>query len=459
MSYRGIYNLRSAKEEITLEPWQEEEIKKCANDPEYFIRNYCYINTKNAGMQLFNLRPRQVQELKNMQEHRFIKGDWYRQSGYSTTVLSYMLWDTIFSKTPHFNVYMGEKEDRAKEEFDKVRQMYLSLPYWMQPGVKQWTTESICMADGRRFIATVPSPDSVRGFSPYILFVDDFGFYTDNRALNLAQSVFPTIMSGNSMHLITGNSHKFGNQTPFNLTFWKNSEKHFFVSENTWDTDTQHDEEWAMAERQKIGDFKFERWYCGKIVQDVMNRLEKEEPRKIFWTNKIDQIPDLIRRTRWNAKFHSRNDDWETINDHLSVINMAHDSVEYMGHSYPALRFFVRNDEGMIPTAMFLEGYVTVDINIYDWKLGNIVATTRYRCLCLRSLIQPDQLAYEDDDPKYMNTMITLIVLDTCPIIEGAGDIRELPSEADEISLNRILRARSGRRAEISEFLEDACMP
>ncbi len=459
MGYRGNDQLRPATEEISLLPWQQEEIMKCADDPEYFIRNYCYIHTKDAGMQLFNLRPRQVQELKNMQEHRFIKGDWYRQAGYSTTVLAYMLWDTIFSETPHLNVYMGEKEDRAKEEFYKVKQMYINLPYWMQPGVKHWTNEAICMADGRRFIATVPSPDTVRGFSPYILFVDDFGLYTDNRALNLVQSVFPTIMSGNSMHLITGSSHKFGNQTPFNLTFWKNSEKQFFVSENTWDTDTQHDEEWARAERKKIGDFKFERWYCGKIVQDVMDQPEKEEPPKIFWANKIDQIPDLIRRTRWNAKFYSRNDDWETINDHLSVINMAHDGVEYMDHSYPALRFFVRNDEGMIPTAMFLEGYVTVDINIYDQNLGNIVATTRYRCLCLRSLIQPDPLVYESEDPKYMNTVITLIVLDTCPIIEGAGGMRELPDEADEISLNRILQEQSGRRAAISEFLEDACMP
>lgn len=459
MGYRGNDQLRPATEEISLLPWQQEEIMKCADDPEYFIRNYCYIHTKDAGMQLFNLRPRQAQELKNMQEHRFIKGDWYKQSGYSTTVLAYMLWDTIFSETPHLNVYMGEKEDRAKEEFYKVKQMYINLPYWMQPGVKHWTNEAICMTDGRRFIATVPSPDTVRGFSPYILFVDDFGLYTDNRALNLVQSVFPTIMSGNSMHLITGSSHKFGNQTPFNLTFWKNSEKHFFVSENTWDTDTQHDEEWAKKERLYLGDFKFERFYCGKIVQDVIDQSEKEEPPKIFWANKIAQIPDLIRRTHWNAKFHSRNDDWETINDHLSVISMAHDRVEYLGHSYPALRFFVRNDEGMIPTAMFLEGYVTVDINIYDQNLGNIVATTRYRCLCLRSLIQPDPLVYEGDSPKYMNTVITLIVMDTCPIIEGAGGMRELPDEADEISLNRILQERSGRRAAISEFLEDACMP
>lgn len=459
MGYRGNNQLRSATEEITLLPWQQEEIMKCADDPEYFIRNYCYINTKDAGMQLFNLRPRQVQELKNMQEHRFIKGDWYRQAGYSTTVLAYMLWDTIFVKTPHFNVYMGEKEDRCREEFQKVREMYLNLPYWLQPGVKEWTNMSIRMGNGSRIFTRIAKPTGIQGLCPNILFIDDFGYLTDNCALALVHSVLPTLMSTANARLIFGASHKFGNQTPFNLTFWKNNEKNYFVSENTWDTDTQHDEEWARAERKKIGDFKFERWYCGKIVQDVMDQPEKEEPPKIFWGNKIDQIPDLIRRTHWNAKFHSRNDDWETINDHLSVINMAHDSVEYMDHSYSALRFFVRNDEGMIPTAMFLEGYVTVDLNIYDLKLGNIVATTRYRCLCLRSLIQPDPLVYEDDNPKYMNTVITLIVLDACPIIEGAGGMRELPDEADEISLNRILLERSGRRAAISEFLEDACMP
>ena len=458
MGYRGNDQLRPATEEISLLPWQQEEIMKCADDPEYFIRNYCYIHTKDAGMQLFNLRPRQVQELKNMQEHRFIKGDWYRQSGYSTTVLAYMLWDTIFSETPHFNVYMGEKEDRAKEEFYKVKQMYINLPYWMQPGVKHWTNEAICMTDGRRFIATVPSPDTVRGFSPYILFVDDFGLYTDNRALNLVQSVFPTIMSGNSMHLITGSSHKFGNQTPFNLTFWKNSEKHFFVSENTWDTDTQHDEEWARAERQKIGDFKFERFYCGKIVQDVMDSGKKDEPAPIpFWAGAIDRIPDLIRRSRWNVKFHSRRKDWETLNEHLSVYYMWHTEVEYYGKKYPALKFGIRNDEGAVASAMDLEGYVTADLNIFDWKLGKQVAGTRYECVCLNSLITPEILGYEDEKPEYWRTELALIIMDRCSIVDGNGRIPEITDETSDEILEEHLNKTHGWREAISIFLDDNC--
>ena len=274
MAYRGYHNLRSAKEEIELTEFQQYELDKCKASAEYFIRNYCYIDTRDNGWQLFNLRPRQAQELKNMRENRFIKADWYRQSGHSTTVLAYMLWDTVFSKKVHLNVYLGEKDGRCKEEFAKVRDMYIRLPYWMQPGVKAWTNELIALSTGGRIMARIAKADCIRTLAPDITFIDEFGFLTDNRAVDLVQSVIPTIMSSTSKRLIFGNSHKFGLQTPFNLEFWKNNEKHFFVSENTWDTDTQHDEEWAKAERVKLGNTTFEHFYCGKITQSIINRDE-----------------------------------------------------------------------------------------------------------------------------------------------------------------------------------------
>ena len=459
MPYRGYNNLRSAKEEITLESWQEEEIKKCADDPEYFIRNYCYINTRDNGMQLFNLRPRQAQELKNMRQNRFIKADWYRQSGHSTTVLAYMLWDTVFSKKVHLNVYLGEKDSRCREEFAKVREMYIRLPYWMQPGVKAWTNELIALSTGSRIMARIAKADWIRSLSPDIAFIDNFGFLTDNRAVELAQSAIPTIMSGTSKRLIIGKSHKFGLQTPFNLEFWKNNEKHFFVSENTWDTDTQHDEEWAEAERTKIGDFEFERRYVGTIVQDVMDSSKKDEPAPIpFWAGAIDRIPDLIRRTKWKVKFHSHRKDWETLNEHLSVYCLSHGEVEYCGKKYPALKLGIMNDEGAVASAMDLEGYVTADLEIFDWKLGELVADIRYECVCLNSLIAPEILAYDDlSKPEFWRTELTLIIMDRCPIVDGKGRIPEIVDETDDEILLEYLGATHGWRENISNFLEDNC--
>lgn len=459
MSYRGYHNLRSAKEEITLEPWQEEELKKCADDPEYFIRNYCYINTRDNGMQLFNLRPRQAQELKNMRENRFIKADWYRQSGHSTTVLAYMLWDTVFTKKVHLNVYLGEKDRRCREEFAKVREMYIRLPYWMQPGVKAWTNELIALSTGSRIMARIAKADWIRSLSPDIAFIDNFGFLTDNRAVELAKSAIPTIMSGASKRLIIGNSHKFGIQTPFNLEFWKNNEKHFFVSENTWDTDTQHDEEWAKAERAKLGDFEFERRYVGTIVQDVMDSSKKDEPAPIpFWAGAIDRIPDLIRRTKWKVKFHSHRKDWETLNEHLSVYCLSHGEVEYCGKKYPALKLGIMNDEGAVASAMDLEGYVTADLEIFDWKLGELVADIRYECVCLNSLIAPEILAYDDlSKPEFWRTELTLIIMDRCPIVDGKGRIPEITDETTDEILEEQLNTTHGWREAISIFLDDNC--
>ena len=53
MPFNGITNLRDANETFTYKPWQLIELKKCAQDPIYFINTYVYINTKDYGMQLF----------------------------------------------------------------------------------------------------------------------------------------------------------------------------------------------------------------------------------------------------------------------------------------------------------------------------------------------------------------------------------------------------------------------
>ena len=336
MAYRGYHNLRSAKEDIELSKWEQLEFDKCKDSAEYFIRNYCYINTKDNGKQLFDLRPRQAQLLQELDNNRFIKGDWYRQSGFTTTCLAYLMWKMIFTDNPLLILYMNDTNDHCKGEFSKFREIYINLPYWMQPGVRAWSNTNVELRNRSRIMAMPVTGSNGRGLSPNYIMFDDFGFLTDRCALHCVQSIIPTIMSTKTAHIITGHAHKFGNQTAFNLMYWKNNEKYFFVSENTWDTDTQHDEEWAKAERAKLGDTAFEHFYCGKITQSIIIR---DEPSRIpSWAGAIDRIPDLIRRTKWKVKFHSHRKDWETLNEHLSVYCLSHGEVEYCGKKYPALK-------------------------------------------------------------------------------------------------------------------------
>jgi hypothetical protein len=364
----------------------------------------------------------------------------------------------IFTDNPLLILYMNGTNDECKGEFTKFREMYINLPYWMQTGVRAWSKTNVELRNRSRIMAMPVTDSNGRGLSPNYIIFDDFGFLTDRCALHCVQSIIPTLMSTQSVHIITGHAHKFGNQTAFNLMYWKNNEKLFYVSENSWDTDTQNDAAWAEAERVKIGDFEFERRYVGTIVQDVMDSGKKDEPAPIpFWAGAIDRIPDLIRHNRWKVKFHSRRKDWETLNEHLSVYYMSHGEVEYCGKKYPALTIGIRNDEDAVASAMDLEGFVTVDLDIFDWKQGNRVACTRYKCVCLHSMIKPETLTYTVTKPEAWKTDVTLIIMDRCPIVDGNGRLPELVDEADDATLMEYLGATHCGREKISNFLEVNC--
>ena len=116
------------------------------------------------------------------------------------------------------------------------------------------------------------------------------------------------------------------------------------------------------------------------------------------------------------------------------------------------------NDEGAVASAMDLEGYVTADLEIFDWKLGELVADIRYECVCLNSLIAPEILAYDDlSKPEFWRTELTLIIMDRCPIVDGKVRIPEIVDETDDEILLEYLGATHGWRENISNFLEDNC--
>ena len=275
--YRGYYNLRSADDEVTLTEYQINEIIKCSTDVEYFLRNYCYVHTRDNGMQLFPLRPRQQEELPVLNNEKMIKSDWYRQSGYTTLVMAYLLWKVLF--TPNLAcLYMIPKKELAYENFhEKVRLVYISLPFWMQRGVKEWTKQGIKLDNGSIFYARAASADNAMGIGWDYIFIDEFGWIKDKAMMEIVNSLFPCINASKKAHLILAQSHRFGRQTPANLLFWKNTTLPFYVSEFTWDQDERLDEKWAETEKSRIGYKNFEHQYCGKIQTSDPSIIEPPE--------------------------------------------------------------------------------------------------------------------------------------------------------------------------------------
>lgn len=201
MPFNGIHNLRDAKEGVKLQPWQLAEIQKCATDPIYFINTYVYINTKDNGMQLFKTWPFQDEAIKRFLKYRFNINRWSRQVGKSTIVRGFILWHAMYHGD-QLVAMLANKLSLAKEQLQLLRDSYVALPYWLQPGVKLWNKMSIQFSNNTRIIVAASSPDGIRGFSPNLLYLDEFAFLRTNMADEFMASVFPAISSGKKTRVI-----------------------------------------------------------------------------------------------------------------------------------------------------------------------------------------------------------------------------------------------------------------
>lgn len=81
LCYLNNENLKSAGVKIPMTPEQIKEIKKCANDIIYFVKNYVKIVTLDDGVQNFHLYPYQEEWINTCYNNRFVMGKWSRQSG------------------------------------------------------------------------------------------------------------------------------------------------------------------------------------------------------------------------------------------------------------------------------------------------------------------------------------------------------------------------------------------
>ncbi len=276
MPFNGIPNLRDANEPVKLDIEKLRELKKCALDPIYFIRNYVYINTKDNGMQLFDLYDFQELAIKRFLKYRFNINKWSRQVGKSTIVRGFILWWGIFHKD-QLIAMIGNKLSLAKEQMQQLRDSYSRLPTWLQPGVKLWNKTSIQFSNNSRIIVSSSSPDNIRGFSINLLYLDEFAFLRPNLATEFIASVMPSISSGKTTRCIitstpNGMNHFYEmwqtslEEPQAEAEFEKGNNNLYVRSVVTWDKVPGRTEVWANAEKLKIGDQRFRQEYECEFV-------------------------------------------------------------------------------------------------------------------------------------------------------------------------------------------------
>jgi len=199
--YLGNPLLKKANTPIEFTQEQVLEFVKCKDDPVYFANNYIKIVSLDEGLTQFHPYDFQEKLIRRFHEHRFNICKMPRQTGKSTTVVSYLLHYLIFNDSVNIGI-LANKAATARELLQRLATAYENLPKWMQQGIISWNKGSIELENGSKILAASTSASAVRGMSFNILFLDEFAFVPNHIADSFFASVYPTITSGKSTKVI-----------------------------------------------------------------------------------------------------------------------------------------------------------------------------------------------------------------------------------------------------------------
>ena len=241
--YLGNPNLKKANTAVEFTEEQIREFLKCKDDPLYFANTHVQIVTLDKGLMPFEPYDFQEKLISNFHENRFNICKMPRQTGKSTTVISYLLHYLLFNDSVNIGI-LANKAATARELLGRLQTAYENVPKWMQQGVLSWNRGSLELENGSKILAASTSASAVRGMSFNILFLDEFAFVPNHIAESFFASVYPTITSGKSTKVIMVS-------TPHGMNhfyrYWHDAEKsknEYVPTDVHWSEVPGRDDEW-----------------------------------------------------------------------------------------------------------------------------------------------------------------------------------------------------------------------
>jgi hypothetical protein len=173
------------------------ELKKCRDDPVYFMRNYIKIQHPTRGTIPFDMYDFQERFVRHMADNRFTITLQPRQCGKTLTAAMYLLWFACF--TPDATVLIASKnQSHALEIAARVRFAYEELPNWLKPGMKYYNRHNLEMDNGSRIVSEATTEKTGRGLSISKLYLDELAFISPRIQDLLWASLAPTLSTGGS---------------------------------------------------------------------------------------------------------------------------------------------------------------------------------------------------------------------------------------------------------------------
>ena len=246
--------------------------------PEYFMRNFFYIQHPTRGKIKYIPFDYQVDLIHNYHTHRFSINMLGRQMGKTTTAAGYLLWYGMFISDSTILI-AAHKYTGAQEIMQRIRYAYEAVPDHIRCGVVSYNKGSIDFDNGSRIVSATTTETTGRGMSISLLYCDEFAFVRPTIAREFWASISPTLATGGKA-IITSTPNSDDDQFSF---IWREANKRLDEYGNekaigrngfasyvaVWDRHPERGKVWADQERAALGEERFRREHnCEFIIYD-----------------------------------------------------------------------------------------------------------------------------------------------------------------------------------------------
>tara|TARA_R100001460_G_scaffold2761_2_gene8698 strand:- start:1466 stop:3109 length:1644 start_codon:yes stop_codon:yes gene_type:complete len=293
-SYLGNKNLKAAGVQTQFTKEEIEEYTKCAADPMYFILNYMKIISLDEGLVPFDPYEYQKNMIQKIHDNRFVIAKLPRQSGKSTTVISYLLHYVLFNQDVNVAI-LANKLATARELLSRLQLAYEHLPKWLQQGVVEWNKGSIELENGSKILASSTSSSAVRGGSFNMIFLDEFAFVPENVADDFFSSVYPTISAGQTTKVLIISTPKGLNMY---YKLWKDAEEgnnSYVPIEVHWSEVPGRDEKWKKETIRNTSPAQFRAEFECEFLGSVLTLINPSKIKNMVYKKPTQERTDGLK--------------------------------------------------------------------------------------------------------------------------------------------------------------------
>jgi len=275
--------------------WTKEQIleyQKCMEDPLHFIQSYIRIVSLDEGLVPFTMFPFQKDMVGTIHSNRFTICRMPRQSGKSTTMVSYILHYVLFN--PSMNVaILANKASTARDILGRLQLAYENLPKWLQQGVMSWNKGSLELENGSKIVASSTSSSAVRGGSFNMIFLDEFAFVPTNVASDFFSSVYPTISSGKSTKVIIVSTPNGMNLFYKLWTDAENKRNSYNIIDVHWSEVPGRDDKWREETIANTSEEQFQREFECEFLGSSNTLIHPSKIKTMAFQNPIESNAGL----------------------------------------------------------------------------------------------------------------------------------------------------------------------